>query len=238
MTEIIGARPTLAPWISGHLPQNYDTYVEPYCHNMSVFLHEPRHGKVILNNTNDDIVVIYQVFLNETLMTRLHHMLAHTPYSRSEYSRIAAVRPLRDDYVTRAWRMIVLYNFSYAGRGIDAFRPSGSKGHLAWMEWLDWFKARLSSVELECRSPVQLIKSKDGPRTLFFIDLPGAEYRREREEFDATVPFLRRPMMVYYVGNGQYSEDMRIWRRVESKAHDVLLLSRNIEEIQLSLEVI
>jgi DNA adenine methylase len=111
-----GGKSRLLPRILELLPEQVDTYYEPFAGGAAVLFslaHAQRFRRAVLSDRNKDLVDVYRAVkskvnsLIDVLQTYLH--------DRDEYYRIRALDPTKLDLVERAARIIYLNRTGYNG---------------------------------------------------------------------------------------------------------------------------
>lgn len=157
-------------------------YVEPYFGGGSVLLaNNPEGISEVANDLNGNLTNFWQVLAEPAMFDHLKRYLEATPFSQEIWqSCINYVGS--GEMVKRAWAFFIACRQSLAGR-MDAFtgitRNRNRRGMnaevSAWLnciEGLPAVHARLKRVLILNRPAVDVIKSEDETRTLFYCDPP------------------------------------------------------------------
>jgi DNA adenine methylase len=157
-------------------------YVEPFAGGLAVLLAKPAEGvSEVVNDLDGRLTNFWRVLQDEGLFARFRRVVEAVPFSEAEW-RDAADGQTDPDLVRRAAAFFVRCRQSLAGR-MDAFAPLSrtrtrrgmNEQASAWLAALDGLPAvhaRLSRVAVLCRDAVDVIRSQDGPDTLFYCDPP------------------------------------------------------------------
>ncbi|HTM45005.1 MAG TPA: DNA adenine methylase [Polyangiaceae bacterium] len=111
-----GGKARLLPRILALLPQEIDTYYEPFAGGAAVFFslaHGQRFKRAVLSDRNRDLVDVYRAV--KTKVEPLVKLLGTYSHSRDEYYRIRALDPSQLDLLERAARVIYLNRTGYNG---------------------------------------------------------------------------------------------------------------------------
>jgi DNA adenine methylase len=160
-------------------------YVEPYAGGLAVLLAKDPDGvSEVVNDLHKDLSVFWQVMQNEEQFARFRRVVEAVPFSEAEWGDARARPELEPDTdpVTRAVAFFVRCRQSLAGR-MDAFAPLSrtrtrramNEQASAWLsaiEGLPAVHARLRRVVILNRPALDVIRSQDGPQTLFYCDPP------------------------------------------------------------------
>lgn len=166
----------------------YLHYVEPFAGGLSVLLaNDPEGISEVVNDLNGELTNFWDVLRTPTTFNDLFRLLESTPFSErswksvdEECRRLSGVHCGTDP--ARAWKFFVRCRQSLSGR-MDSFtgitrqrvRRGMNAEVSAWLnavEGLPAVHARLKRVLILNRDALDVIKSEDGPRTLFYLDPP------------------------------------------------------------------
>jgi len=172
-----GGKWQLADWIMQYFPR-HKIYVEPFGGGASVLIQKPPSFLDVYNDVNGEVVNFFKVLRDRE--SELIRAIELTPYSREEH-RLSKCLIAESD-LERARRF---YVWSWQGRGRGGARLQGGwrfmrgdKRHNTTVyDWNNfdhlWSVAwRLKQCQIECKDALSVIKSYDGPDTLFYIDPP------------------------------------------------------------------
>ncbi len=171
-----GGKHYLCHRIIEHFPPHH-TYLEPFGGAASVLLNKGRSPVEVYNDLDERITRLFRVIRNHG--AELHRRLSLTPYSEVEF---------RDsdedagDEIEQARRDFIRWRLSLGGRG-DSFSFTLHRvrrgmadvvsGYLSMIdEQLPLIVERLRTVEIVCRSAIDVIRTWDGPETLIYCDPP------------------------------------------------------------------
>lgn len=174
-----GGKHDLARRIIAIMPP-HTHYVEPYFGGGAVLLaKEPEGFSEVVNDLDGELTNFWVVLQQPDLFRQLHRWVEATPCSEVEFNR--ALEPELDP-VERAWRFFVRCRQSLAARG-KAFTPLAKtrtrrgmnelpSAWLAAVEGMPAVHARLKRVVILSRPALEVIRTEDGPQTLFYLDPP------------------------------------------------------------------
>jgi DNA adenine methylase len=176
-------------------------YVEPYAGGLAVLLaKEPEGVSEAVNDLHRDLTNFWRVLQSVDAFERFRRIVEAVPFSEPEWqeARTRQAVPLPEaewqkvlsglndkDCVARVQRAVgffVACRQSLAGR-LDAFAPlsrSRTRRRMneqvsAWLTAVEGLPAvhrRLRRAAVLCRPAVEVIRSQDGPGTLFYCDPP------------------------------------------------------------------
>lgn len=237
-----GGKFRLAHWVIAQMP-NHTCYTEAFGGAAGVLLQKPRAYAEVYNDLDGDIVNLFQVLRNSELRDQLIEQLVLTPYSREEFENAWSVATTE---VERARRTIIRAQMGFGSAGatkgitgfrIDTKRQYGTAQSLwaTYPEHLQFIGQRLSSVLIENRPAVQVLKDHDASTTLHYVDPPyvhdtryagakaGRIYRHEMnndEHMELLKTLLELEGMVMLSGypSELYDDVLKGWNRVETKA--------------------
>lgn len=196
-----GSKFRLAPWVIEHFPP-HTCYVEPFGGAGGVLMQKPRAYAEVYNDLDGDIVNLFRVLQGDHSRAALFHAVTLTPYAREEFelSWVAT-----DDPVERARRTIIRAQMGFGSAGatkgktgfrIDTKREYGTAQAL-WAEYPSSIASigqRLTSVLIENRPAIEVMKAHDAATTLHYVDPPymhdtrykgassGRYYRHEMDD--------------------------------------------------------
>jgi DNA adenine methylase len=171
-----GAKWRLAPWIIQHLPAHV-CYVEPYGGSMAVLLRKPPAMFDVYNDLDGAVVNFFRTLRDRTEeLIRAIHL---TPYSYTEFMEAFEVA---GDPVEEARRFYVrCWQAYHPGRPYQNTgwrrQHQNHRGKSVTQDWNDIehlrpIVERLKNVALENNPALDVIRSYDGPDTLFYVDPP------------------------------------------------------------------
>ena len=174
-----GGKFRLAHWVIAQMP-NHTCYTEAFGGAAGVLLQKPRAYAEVYNDLDGDIVNLFRVLRDSELRDQLIEQLVLTPYSREEFENAWSVATTE---VERARRTIIRAQMGFGSAGatkgitgfrIDTKRQYGTAQSLwaTYPEHLQVIGQRLSSVLIENRPAVQVLKDHDASTTLHYVDPP------------------------------------------------------------------
>ena len=155
-------------------------YVEPYFGGGSVLLaKDPEGVSEVVNDLNGDLMQFWGVLQDPDLFEQFRRRVEAIPFAEVEW-RVAAIK--RPDTVLQAVAFFVRCRQSMAGR-MKSFAPLSrtrtrrgmNEQASAWISAVDGLPAvhaRLRRVVILNRPALDVIKTQDGPKTLFYLDPP------------------------------------------------------------------
>lgn len=175
----IGSKHYLTSWLKSFIPK-HDRYTEPFSGGAALLFEKERSKIEIINDTNSDLVNLYQCIQNPDKRTKLVQILNETPYSRSIFKQWKYGNESPQDDVDRAARYFFLCKSSFAGDVVHGGFACPSKNttrnpamtYQNSIDALNHIAERLKGVTIECLNYVDCIQKYDSPGTLFYIDPP------------------------------------------------------------------
>lgn len=183
-----GGKAPLASKIRALFPPGRGTdwlhYVEPFAGGLSVLLADPEGGEGIsevANDINRNLVAFWRAIRVESQFDKFMRYVEAIPFSEHDWNR----SEFPEDELTeerQAAAFFVRCRQSLAGR-MKNFSPVSRtrtrrgmneqvSGWLTAIEGLPAVHARLKRVLVLNRPALDVIKSQDGPQTLFYLDPP------------------------------------------------------------------
>ena len=155
-------------------------YVEPFFGGGAVFFAKEPHKAEVINDKNDLLITFYRVLKKD--FPALKREIDATLYSRSELARADAVlkNPFNKTEVEIAHAVWVssVQSFGHAwGAGWAYSKKDENRGRAvanARKRFTEELSKRLEEVAIECSDALKVIKSRDTPGTLFYLDPPYA----------------------------------------------------------------
>jgi DNA adenine methylase len=149
----------------------------------------------VINDLHGDLMGFYRVLKDPELYGQLQHRLELTLHSQAEWeaSRDLLAAP-GGDPVLWAAALFTFCRQSLSGRmkgfastvrtRLRGGRNDGVNGWWTAVEGLEAVHARLADVKVLCRPALDVIRSEDGPATLYYLDPPYLpETRTAREVY-------------------------------------------------------
>ncbi|HEV3261015.1 MAG TPA: DNA adenine methylase [Gemmataceae bacterium] len=173
-------------------------YVEPYAGGLAVLLAKSPDGvSEVVNDLDRRLTNFWKVLQDEAMFLAFHRLVEAIPFSEPEWHEareaLAERQPSnKDEMVGQAAAFFVVCRQSLAGRmkGFASLsrrrtRRSMNEQASAWITAVDGLPAvhaRLRRVAVLCRPAVDVLRSQDGPGTLFYLDPPYLEETRSVPE--------------------------------------------------------
>jgi len=197
-----GGKHYLTEWIISLMPPRGDSdgylhYVEPYFGGGSVLLqNDPEGISEVANDLNGGLTDFWRTLQSTEGFNQFKRLVDAIPFSQAEYDEATVNSILRADgygeTVHRAATFFVRCRQSYAGRMKEftavtktRVRRGMNAEVSAWLscvEGLPEVHARMRRVLILNRPALEVIRSQDGPRTLFYLDPTTGEYEHEMTE--------------------------------------------------------
>ncbi len=231
-----GGKFYLAPHIVRLMPP-HTHYVEPFAGGLSVLLSKNPEGvSEVVNDLNEELTNFWRVLQGDDTFGRFQRTLQATPFSEVEWN--ASTKEPGDDPVENAIRFFVRCRQSLAGR-MDRFTPLSktrvrrgmNEQSSSWMSAVDGLPVlyqRLRRVAILNRDALDVIRSQDGPDTLFYLDPPYLAETRASEDVYAhemttaqhskllqLVCGCKGKVMLSGYESGLYSRHLKDWKRHE-----------------------
>ena len=111
-----GGKSRLVPQILGAMPEQFETYFEPFAGGAAVFFAlatQGRFKRAVLADKNRELIDLYRALKKD--VERVIAVLKHYSHSESEYYRIRALDPEQLDTFERAARTVYLNKTGYNG---------------------------------------------------------------------------------------------------------------------------
>jgi DNA adenine methylase len=176
-----GGKYYLAPEIVELMPPHLH-YVEAFAGGLSVLLSKNPDGvSEVVNDLNSDLTNFWDALKDEETFARMKRILDATPFSQVEWER-AQGRMQDPDPARRAAFFFIFCRQSLSGR-MKNFAPitrnrtrrrmnEQASAWLGAVDGLNQVHARLRRVVVLNDRAVKVIRSQDGPNTLFYLDPP------------------------------------------------------------------
>lgn len=189
-----GGKWRIAEWVINHFPKSseFDTYIEPFGGAGSVLMQKSPSQFEVYNDLDQEIVNVFRVLREPAQAQQLFELLMLTPYAREEFE--LTYREASQDPVEQARRTLFRaasgFGSASATKGRTGFRGfSGSLGRGVnpanyWSRYpaeIAAFCERLKTVVIENRPAIQLMRDRDGPRVLHYVDPPYVIDSRVRQ---------------------------------------------------------
>lgn len=176
-----GGKHYLAERIIRLMPEHVH-YVEPFFGGGSVLLNKSPHNvSEVANDLHGELTNFWRVLQDESRFDSFQRRVAATPFSQVEWND-SATPPDPSDSIQRAVAFFVRCRQSRAGK-MDSFatlsrnrtrRGMNEQASSWWsaVEGLAAVSQRLRRVVILNQPAVKVIRSQDGPNTLFYLDPP------------------------------------------------------------------
>lgn len=174
-----GGKNYLAERIIALMPP-HTHYVEPYFGGGAVLLNKDPEGiSEVVNDINGDLINFWSVLQRPAEFAALRRLCEATPFSEAAFEEASqpTVNP-----VLRAYRFFIRCRQSRAGTFKDFATLSRNRTRRgmneqasAWIGGVDGLPAvhaRLRRVVILNQLAIEVIKSQDGPKTLYYCDPP------------------------------------------------------------------
>lgn len=176
-----GGKYYLASNITALMPPHIH-YVEPFAGGLSVLLAKNPNGvSEVVNDVNGDLTNFWDVLKSDGTFDRFRRVVQATPFSEAEWDRSREQLGSADS-VLRAVAFFVLCRQSLSGRMLhfaslsrNRVRRGMNEQASAWISAVDGLALvheRLRKVVILNRPADEVIRTQDGPNTLFYLDPP------------------------------------------------------------------
>jgi DNA adenine methylase len=177
-----GGKCYLAPWIISLMPK-HTHYVEPYFGGGSVLLQkDPLDVSEVVNDINGPLMDFWRTLQNKAPFEAFQRRIEATPFSEAEWEEAGMFDAPLNDTTELAVRFFIRCRQSLAGRmksftGITKTRVRRRMNNevSAWLTAIEGLPAvheRLKRVLILNRDALDVIRTQDGPETLFYLDPP------------------------------------------------------------------
>jgi DNA adenine methylase len=236
-----GGKHYLASQIVSLMPA-HTHYVEPYAGGLAVLFAKPYEGiSEVVNDLNADLTNFWRVLQDVSAFRQFKRQIEAMPFSEAEWQdakhNLGQQTP-REQNVQRAVRFFVLCRQSLAGRCKDfatlnrnRVRRGMNEQASAWLASIDGLPEvheRLRRVVILNEPAIEVIRSQDGPETLFYLDppyLPATKASRafgplemtaeQHEELVGTIIGLQGKVMISGYASKLYDTALAGWVRHE-----------------------
>jgi len=188
-----GGKHYLAGRIVAMMPP-HTHYVEPYAGGLAVLLGKNPDGiSEVVNDLDARLTNFWKVLQDEATFLEFRRLVEAIPFSEPEWHHarevLAEGQPSDNGKMVRqAAAFFVMCRQSLAGRmkGFASLSRNRTRRRMneqasAWITAVDGLPAvhaRLRRVVVLCRPAVEVLRSQDGPGTLFYLDPPYLEETR------------------------------------------------------------
>jgi DNA adenine methylase len=234
-----GGKHYLAQKIIALMPP-HTHFVEPYAGGLAVLLAKDCEGvSEVVNDLNGDITNFWQVLQDEGLFSQLQRRVQAIPFSQVEWHKAQQGLATATDPVDRAALFFILCRQSMSGRCAD-FSPltrNRTRGGMneqasSWLHAIDGLSkvhARLQRVVIFNQPALEVLRSQDGPATLFYLDpsyLPETRASKktfgpfemtveQHEELLDAITGLQGMVMISGYASELYDSKLAAWDRRE-----------------------
>jgi DNA adenine methylase len=192
-----GGKHYLAGRIVALMP-SHTHYVEPYAGGLAVLLGKNPDGiSEVVNDLDRRLTNFWKVLQDEAMFLEFQRLVEAIPFSEPEWHEAREVLAEcqscdNGKKVRQAAAFFVVCRQSLAGRmkGFASLSRNRTRRRMneqtsAWITAVDGLPAvhaRLRRVVVLCRPAVEVLRSQDGPGTLFYLDPPYLEETRSVPE--------------------------------------------------------
>lgn len=157
--------------ILSYIPDNYDTYVEPFVGGGSVYLNLEKKGKEIINDLDKELILYYKGLKKYDYEKINKHVVG--TYTKEDFIKIKNSKPT--DNFNKFIRQYKLFKLSFRSNG-DSFskgqRDTSSNLHTINPIPNNKFQDRLKDTIIENKPADLIIKKYDSEGTIFYLDPP------------------------------------------------------------------
>jgi DNA adenine methylase len=232
-----GGKTYLARRIIALMPP-HTHYVEPYAGGLAVLLAKNPEGvSEVVNDLDGRLTSFWRVLKQPDTFERFRRTVEAVPFSQVEWDEAAAAATFADP-VDDAVAFFIHCRQSLAGR-MASFAPLSrsrtrrgmNEQASAWwsaVEGLPAVHGRLARVAIFCRDALDVIRSEDGPDTLFYLDPPYLpDARTSPDIYACEMPIEAHAKLIEQIQKVKgrvilsgfrselYDRALRRWRRVD-----------------------
>lgn len=153
-----------------------DQYIEPFGGTGIVLLHRKKCQLEVFNDINSGLVHFFTVLQDRKKMERLIELLETTIYSRTLFEEYKEFWKTEKDPVLKAfkWYYVIRSSFGGMGRNYGRSLKKNSDTHKLYshIELFPEIHERLKDVYIECLNALDILKTFDGPKAVFYLDPP------------------------------------------------------------------
>ena len=195
-----GGKQQLASKILGLIPE-HRIYCEPFLGGGAVFFAKELSQVEVINDTNGELINFYEVLQRD--YSALEKEITISLHSRKQHHQAQVIynNPEMFDRVKRAWAVWMLASVSYGsnldgGFGFDRCGTTSKKLKNKRVNFSMDYAIRLQQAQIECCDALRIIKSRDTPKSFFYLDPPyvGADQGHydgyTQEDFDLLLQLL------------------------------------------------
>lgn len=174
-----GGKQLLAEKIISMMPA-HKIYCEPFFGGGAVFFAKPKSYLEVINDKNDRLINFYQTV--QLKFDDIQKLIAGSLHSEREYLQAKDFYNGRKpcDEIQLAWAVWVITNGSFSASMHGGWKwCNGSAGSHSGVfmrnkrnEFNDVLRIRLQDVQISCRDAIDVIRPRDTPDTLFYLDPP------------------------------------------------------------------
>lgn len=171
-----GGKQKMASLIVSLIPQ-HTLYCEPFVGGAAVFFHKHPSKAECINDYSGHVANFYQVCKADFAALRM--LITCTPHSRGMHRQSEYILKHPEAYseLRRAWAFWVQVTMGFSSMmfGGYAYDRKGSCTRKTFNKkdkFSKWIQTRLDMTDIECNDALQVIRSRDGEDTFFYIDPP------------------------------------------------------------------
>ena len=173
--------------------QGEETYIEPFGGSASILFHKSPSPIEIYNDLDRNVYSLFYVLANKNMFQQFKEKCDVIYFSRQMFEEYSI--SLRKDVLSpleRAFRFFYVNRVAYNGVGgfsciVNCVRRGMSKtisDMLSSIERLPEIHQRLSSVIIENKKAIDLLKDHDRPNVFFYLDPPYHHSTRANARYD------------------------------------------------------
>lgn len=204
----------ISDWVLSHFPK-HKIYVEPFGGCASILLNKLPSDIEVYNDSNTDVVNLFNILRDQERTQQLVHALHHTPFSKTEYN--AAFRNTANS-IEKARRLLVrtqleLFNDDKQPLALNIPHILSSWNEQPYI--LKYASERLKNTIIENRDALEIIDLYDSPETLFFIDAPlnRSEFNHIEEALISKVISIQGKVILCGWNNALYQHSLIGWQK-------------------------
>lgn len=174
-----GSKFLMKDQIMSRFPLNYNKYIEGFGGGASILLAKTRDVIEVYNDLGQNIYSLYSVIQDEERFKKLKHRMDLSLYSAQQRDISKELLKGKLSVDDRAYHYLIVNRLSFNGVGgfsvnlsVRRSMSKSTSDYLSMIDRLPELHDRLSSVIIENRNIIDLIKRYDSEDSFFYLDPP------------------------------------------------------------------